>query len=72
MMGETYKYGLKDLNGNPIPDSSLSPTGHDMFDSTGDYEKDLKLGSRCYQKPSSSKISTGSMVCLADVKLVSV
>ena len=41
-MSETYKYGLKDLKGNPIPDSKLSPIGRDMFESSGDYDADIK------------------------------
>ena len=45
-MSETYKYGLKDLKGNPIPDSKLSPIGRDMFERRGgwEYYKKYKAG----------------------------
>ena len=49
-MAETYKYGLTDIDGHPVPDSTLSPTGRDLFDSTGDYKTDLEKGVGAYIK----------------------
>lgn len=48
MAKESYNYGLKDLNGNPVPDSRLSPVFCDMVNSTGDYAVDCKNGVGAY------------------------
>lgn len=48
MAKETYNYGLTDLDGKPVPDSSLSPTGRDLLDSTGDWNTDIKKGVGAY------------------------
>ena len=47
-MTETYKYKLRDLDGRPVADSSLSPVGRDLFQSTGDYERDVATGVNAY------------------------
>ena len=48
-MAETYKYGVTDLDGRPVPDSKLTPTGRDLMLSTGDYDVDAnnKIGLYC-------------------------
>ena len=48
-MKKTYKYGLKDLSGKPVPDSKITSTGRDLFDSTGDYNIDKNKGIGAYK-----------------------
>lgn len=48
MAKETYNYGITDLNGNPIPDSKVTPTLRDMLESTGVYETDITKGVYAY------------------------
>ena len=47
-MTETYNYGLKDLDGNSVPDSKVTTTGRDLLCSTGDYDVDAKNGIGLY------------------------
>lgn len=47
-MAKTYKYNIKDLNGNPVPDSKATPVMRDSFKSTGDYNTDCKRNVRAY------------------------
>ncbi len=47
-MAETYKYGLRDLNGRPVADSKLSPVGRDLLQSSGNYKLDVATGVNAY------------------------
>lgn len=47
-MVETYKYGLHDLGGRPVPDSKVGPVMRDMLNATGDFDTDCKKGVCAY------------------------
>lgn len=47
-MVDTYKYGITDLSGHPVPDSRLSQVGRDMIDSTGVFDIDMARGVYAY------------------------
>ena len=67
-MTETYNYGLKDLDGNSVPDSKVTATGRDLLCSTGDYDVDAKNGIGLYCQNGTRMLL--SSVCKTRVEFV--
>ena len=55
---ETYKYDMKDIYGNPVPDSHITPVLQDKINATGDYDTDCKNNIGAHS-------SNGSRIALA-------
>lgn len=47
-MAETYKYGLRDLDGRCVPDSKLSMVGRDVIESSADYNASIQNDVHAY------------------------
>ena len=45
---ETYNFGIKDLDGKPVPDSKVTPVYRDMILSSEDYDASCKNGVYAY------------------------
>lgn len=45
---ETFDFGVKDLDGKPVPDSKITPVFRDMMASNGNYDADCKKGVNAY------------------------
>jgi len=60
-MTETYNYGLRDLRGNPVPDSHLSPVNLDVLKSTGNYDQDVKKNVHAYSYENEERVLLSSV-----------
>ena len=66
---ETYNFGLRDLDGRPVPDSRVSCVGRDIMRATGDYDTDSENGIYAYASNGNrvplSKIGRGGVRFIA-------
>ena len=69
MATETYNFGLRDLDGRPVPDSRVSCVGRDIMRATGDYDIDSANGIYAYASNGNrvplSKIGQGGVRFIA-------